>query len=289
MVVISVLLHTRTWSYHFECYSETQVCRCSDSCTHVHIIGYNWQLHQVCEKLSSQNFVCFSLSSHPPVHFDSPSHLTFPFSFTLSMTTNPPPPASLLLYSTSPPRLPSLLRIPPLSLHLPPLPTCGPLSLSSWYSSLLIFFLLSILYPLHPLLFLFSLPPPPYLQTAIESSFLLQPVDTVSILGEDSQIDCLPPLSTPAATVSWRKNSSLLNGPRFQVLQNGSLFISNVQLTDQGSYHCVATNLLLGVSRTSTGVTLTVLGKLISFPNLLDMVWEPDSIQHINTVTYSTP
>ena len=195
-----------------------------------------------------------SLSSHPSGPFDSPiSSLPPLFLHSFYHLYSPPPPIP-----THPSTLLSLLTYLLSSLLVLPL-------------SLIFFLLPSPLFS-HPTP---SLPPPlSHLQTAIESTFPLQPVDTVAINGEDSQIDCLPPLSTPAATISWTRNFSLLTDPRFQVLQNGSLFISDVRLTDQGSYHCIATNLLLGVSRTSRGVTLTVLGKLVSFPNLCDVVWE---------------
>ena len=122
---------------------------------------------------------------------------------------------------------------------------------------------------------------------AISSSFLLQPVDTLSIIGTDARIDCLPPISVPSATVTWSKNFFQLTDLRFQILQNGSLVISTVQLSDQGMYHCTATNPLLGVSRTSVGVNLTALGEDIvhkTFTSSVDVMnW---ILSHAHTHTH---
>lgn len=95
----------------------------------------------------------------------------------------------------------------------------------------------------------------------ISTTFELQPEDTVVVIGSDGLLNCLPPLSLPPAQISWTKNSAQLTGARFQVLQNGSLMISGVQLEDQDVYHCTATNLLLGVSRTSEPARVTTVGK----------------------------
>ena len=99
------------------------------------------------------------------------------------------------------------------------------------------------------------------IHTGISAMFELQPQDTVVVIGSDGLLNCLPPLSLPPAQISWTKNTALLTGTRFRVLRNGSLMISGAQLEDQDVYHCTATNLLLGVSRTSEPARLTTIGK----------------------------
>ena len=96
---------------------------------------------------------------------------------------------------------------------------------------------------------------------ALGSSFLLQPADTVSPEGSDTRLDCLPPDSIPTATISWTKNFAQLPSNRFRILGNGSLLISVTELSDHAPYHCVATNQVLGLSVTSNGATVYVLGR----------------------------
>ena len=96
----------------------------------------------------------------------------------------------------------------------------------------------------------------------LDSQFQQSPVDTLATAGSNTRLDCLPPSSNPPPTISWTRNFALLpSSPRFSVFSNGSLLISSVELGDQAEYHCVATNLLLGVSATSDAAQLTVLCK----------------------------
>jgi hemicentin len=92
----------------------------------------------------------------------------------------------------------------------------------------------------------------------IQQSFELSPQNATVIVGDDAVIDCVPPLSAPPATVSWFRDSSLLTGDQFNVLTNGSLLISSVNLNNDGDYLCTATNQLLDITRTSSLVHLTV-------------------------------
>lgn len=43
-------------------------------------------------------------------------------------------------------------------------------------------------------------------------------------------------------------------------MSNGSLLISDVVWSDQGIYHCTATNPVLGIVRTSSSAQLTAIG-----------------------------
>ncbi len=98
--------------------------------------------------------------------------------------------------------------------------------------------------------------------TAIGTTFEQQPQDTVATTSRVAVLNCIPPTSIPIATITWTKNFAEISDPRFQILTNGSLQISGVLLSDEGDYHCTATNQVLGISRTSQGAELTVLGKL---------------------------
>lgn len=98
------------------------------------------------------------------------------------------------------------------------------------------------------------------LYAGLGTTFMLQPADNTTVIGEIALLDCSSPPSIPSAVISWSRNFAQLNSPRYQVLQNGSLMISDVELGDHASYTCTATNPLLGASRTSRGATLTVIG-----------------------------
>lgn len=95
----------------------------------------------------------------------------------------------------------------------------------------------------------------------LDTDFALEPPDTVAIIGEDVILNCTPPPSTPPAVITWTRDFSLLNDPRYQVQQNGSLLIRTVRLNDQSTYYCTATNPLLGTSRLSRGAVVTAIGE----------------------------
>lgn len=92
-------------------------------------------------------------------------------------------------------------------------------------------------------------------------TFTLEPSNTTAVIGQDVTLDCAPPPSLPPAVVTWTRGFAQLNDPRLQVQQNGSLLVSEVELSDQGTYYCTATNTLLGTSRTSRGAVLTAIGE----------------------------
>lgn len=98
---------------------------------------------------------------------------------------------------------------------------------------------------------------------------MLQPADTTAVIGQDALIDCLSPASTPPATITWSRDSALLSEPRYQVLQNGSLLVQEVELSDQATYLCTATNPILGTSRVSQGAMLTTISTFHAHEDVL--------------------
>ncbi|CAL4137994.1 unnamed protein product, partial [Meganyctiphanes norvegica] len=64
-------------------------------------------------------------------------------------------------------------------------------------------------------------------------------------------------ISSPAASVTWLHNNSVIeNSHRFSTTQAGVLKISPVQLSDAGSYRCLASNSLLGVQSQQSEVMI---------------------------------
>ena len=70
------------------------------------------------------------------------------------------------------------------------------------------------------------------------------PEDTNFTLGESAILNCSAK-GYPPPLIEWAKNGNPLvpvAGGRFQVLENGSLFIQNVLIEDNGFYMCNASN-----------------------------------------------
>lgn len=73
--------------------------------------------------------------------------------------------------------------------------------------------------------------------------FTVQPSDTVANEGEPVTLHCLAE-GDPLPIIQWDKNNQLngFNHIRFKVLENGSLFASEVHTDDEGKYGCTAGN-----------------------------------------------
>ena len=66
----------------------------------------------------------------------------------------------------------------------------------------------------------------------------------------------------PRPIVTWlRNNDTVEYNERLQLLEDGSLYISNVMLTDDGVYQCTATN-INGTVESDYGV-VEVMGKMV--------------------------
>ncbi|XP_046484566.1 inactive tyrosine-protein kinase 7 [Neodiprion pinetum] len=82
------------------------------------------------------------------------------------------------------------------------------------------------------------------IDVVIAPKFTVQPQNlTEAIEGHSVMIDCSAE-GDPKPKIQWMKNlkSNDLESPRFQVLQNGSLYIREVYLADEGNYGCIAGN-----------------------------------------------
>ncbi|XP_067142021.1 inactive tyrosine-protein kinase 7-like isoform X1 [Centruroides vittatus] len=98
-------------------------------------------------------------------------------------------------------------------------------------------------------------------------TFSIQPTDTEAYEGYPVILDCKAS-GDPPPTIQWDKNNAL-NGfdkKRFRVMENGSLYVSEVHMDDHGKYGCTAGN-SGGFRRTE--VNLTVKSAEYYNPNLL--------------------
>ncbi|MGH0168169.1 UNVERIFIED_CONTAM: hypothetical protein FKN15_053686 [Acipenser sinensis] len=83
--------------------------------------------------------------------------------------------------------------------------------------------------------------PPDFIQNQLKKL-------TTVIEGGEAVIECKPRMS-PKGVLSWRKgNEALRENERITVLEDGSLRITNVTKSDDGSYTCVAKNQFGGAS-----------------------------------------
>ncbi|XP_060702920.1 roundabout homolog 1 isoform X1 [Hemiscyllium ocellatum] len=78
---------------------------------------------------------------------------------------------------------------------------------------------------------------------SLRDDFRLQPSDVVVALGEQAEIQCLPPRGYPEPTVTWKKNGAPLNvkDDRYRITV-GKLIISQTHWSDSGVYICIAMN-----------------------------------------------
>ncbi len=70
----------------------------------------------------------------------------------------------------------------------------------------------------------------------------LHPTDSVVALGKSTVVQC-GVSGSPTPTVTWYKDEDLVSlGGRIGQVDTGSLQISDFQGSDEGRYHCVASN-----------------------------------------------
>ena len=76
-----------------------------------------------------------------------------------------------------------------------------------------------------------------------------------------ARLDCVV-LGDPIPTVQWLRNDNLLtNSMKYKILTNGSLLVLNTELSDEGEFKCVGSNLIASIQ--SNSVRLTVACKSI--------------------------
>ena len=97
-----------------------------------------------------------------------------------------------------------------------------------------------------------------FIHTVLRKRFEQQPQDVAAQIGQSIQLTCRPPLGVPTPIVSWEKDGRALDlsDPRYTLLENGDLVISDVRVTDAGDYQCAATN--NAHTRSSRSGTVTV-------------------------------
>ncbi|KAF7668913.1 hypothetical protein LDENG_00274740 [Lucifuga dentata] len=85
-------------------------------------------------------------------------------------------------------------------------------------------------------------------------TFLKQPSSVVVLADETVEFHCAVQ-GDPVPTVRWRKDDSDLPKGRFEILEDHTLIVRQVTSSDEGSYTCVAENM---VGKSDASATLTV-------------------------------
>ncbi|CAL4161973.1 unnamed protein product, partial [Meganyctiphanes norvegica] len=96
--------------------------------------------------------------------------------------------------------------------------------------------------------------------TVLREDFLTEPTDTRLAEGETALLACVPPRGYPEPVVTWKKDNQDIDHSRalrYRIEDGGSLVITGVRATDQGTYVCLARNVY--GERRSQQATLTVL------------------------------
>lgn len=70
-----------------------------------------------------------------------------------------------------------------------------------------------------------------------------QPTDTEVVVGRSVLLNCTA-RGLPEPVITWTKNGEPVDfdDGRIQILENGSLFFSRVNISDSGDYKCNASN-----------------------------------------------
>lgn len=78
--------------------------------------------------------------------------------------------------------------------------------------------------------------------------FIQQPTDGTALAGLPFSLNCRSPSSYPAANITWYKDGARVTERKSDslfamwTLDSGDLYWENIQLTDAGTYTCVAVN-----------------------------------------------
>lgn len=96
--------------------------------------------------------------------------------------------------------------------------------------------------------------------SVLKDTFVKEPSDTTSAVGQTVVLNCSPPRGKPDPKVIWRKNGELVQmDKRIRITEDGNLQIDSVSKQDIGEYLCLAIN--TGGERKSRPAQLRVLGK----------------------------
>ncbi|CAL4144045.1 unnamed protein product, partial [Meganyctiphanes norvegica] len=96
--------------------------------------------------------------------------------------------------------------------------------------------------------------------TILREDYLTEPTDTRLAEGETALLACVPPRGYPEPVVTWQKDNQDIDPSRemrYRIVDGGSLVITGVRATDQGTYVCLARNVY--GERRSRQAALTVL------------------------------
>ncbi|CAF3856734.1 unnamed protein product [Adineta steineri] len=84
----------------------------------------------------------------------------------------------------------------------------------------------------------------------LDKEFIISPISTSASLGERIHLSCQPPYGSPTPKVYWTKDEKNLSLP----LDNYDLILPSIQISDFGSYRCIASN---GLIRQSSVANIT--------------------------------
>ena len=102
----------------------------------------------------------------------------------------------------------------------------------------------------------------------VAPKFTVKPEDVSALEGSSVMLYCAAD-GDPKPAIDWDKDSQMnnLNGDRFRVMPNGSLYIKEVYLSDEGKYGCTAGN-SGGLIREEVQLTVTGIYVYIYMYNL---------------------
>ena len=96
-----------------------------------------------------------------------------------------------------------------------------------------------------------------FLLVLVVGTLSLEPNDLTIVRDQVAAFECLVTNAVPPTVVTWYNDSKPVKTNSRVVVSAGTLFIKNVQDSDEGSYHCEAGN--IAGNLTSRAASLTVI------------------------------